>query len=253
MEKHTKCVTEKVYRQIICNEYNISFHRPKKDQCVTCNQYKQKVESWNIDESAKHAYQEHQKRKLQGRQEKENDKRKAKENKSYSAATFDLEAVLPTTCSLVSQAYYKRKLSCYNLSLYSLGDNKGTCFLWNETEGQRGSCEVATCLHKYIKSLPPNVNHICFYSDNCMGQNRNKYVTAALLYTVSKSNYIDIIDQKYLEAGHTQMECDSMHAAIEYAKRKTNVFIPSQWDTIIHMARRTNPYIVLPLKYWDFY
>jgi len=124
--------------------------------------------------------------------------------------------------------------------------------LWNETEGQRGSCEVATCLHKYINSLPPNVNHICFYSDNCMGQNRNKYVTTALLYSVSKSNYIDVIDQKYLEAGHTQMECDSMHATIEYAKRKTNVFIPSQWDTIIHMARRSNPYIVLPLKYWDF-
>ena len=66
-------------------------------------------------------------------------------------------------CSLVSQAYYKRKLSCYNLSLHSLGDNKGTCFLWNETEGQRGFCEVATCLHNYINSLPPNVNHLCFY------------------------------------------------------------------------------------------
>ena len=85
-----------------------------------------------------------------------------------------------------------------------------------------------------------------------MGQNRYKYVTTALLYSVSKSNYIDVIDQTYLEAGHTQMECDSMHAAIEYAKRKTNVFIPSQWDTIIHMTRRSNLYIVLLLKYWDF-
>lgn len=55
-------------------------------------------------------------------------------------------------CSLVSQVYYKRKLSCYNLSFYSLGD-KGTCFLWNETDGERGSCEVATCLHKYVTSL----------------------------------------------------------------------------------------------------
>ena len=48
------------------------------------------------------------------------------------------------------------------------------------------------------------------------------------------------------------MECDSMHAAIEHAKRKTNIYIPSQWDTIIHMARRNNPYMVIPLKYWDF-
>jgi hypothetical protein len=86
-------VTEKVYRQVFCNEYNISFHRPKKDQCVTCNQYKQKEESGNIDESTKQAYQEHQRRKLQGCQEKKNDKRKAKENKTCSAATLDLKTV----------------------------------------------------------------------------------------------------------------------------------------------------------------
>ena len=67
--KSTKMVTEKVYRQVFCNEYNISFHRQKKDQCVTCNQYKQKEESGNIDESTKHAYQEHQRRQLQGCQE----------------------------------------------------------------------------------------------------------------------------------------------------------------------------------------
>ena len=104
-----------------------------------------------------------QRRKLQGCQEKKHDKRKANENKTCSAAIFDLESVLPTPCSLVSQAYYKRKPSCYNLSLHSFGDNKGTCFLWNETEGQRRSCEVTTCLHNYINSLPPNVNHLCFY------------------------------------------------------------------------------------------
>ena len=50
MEKHKILVTEKVYRQVFCNEYNISCHRQKKDQCVTCNKYKQKEESGNIDE-----------------------------------------------------------------------------------------------------------------------------------------------------------------------------------------------------------
>ena len=124
-------------------------------------------------------------------------------------------------------------------------------FLWNEMDGERGSCEVATCLHKYVTSLPPYVHLISLYLDNCSGQNRNKFVATALLYSVSVNNHINIIDQKYLETGHTHMECDSMHAAIEHAKRKTNIYIPSQWDTVIHMARRNNPYIVIPLKYWD--
>jgi len=42
-----------------------------------------------------------------------------------------------------------------------------------------------------------------------------------------------------------------MHSAIEFAKSKTNIYIPSQWDTVIHMARRNNPYVVVPLKYWE--
>ena len=77
--------------------------------------------------------------------------------------TFDMEAVLPTPCSNVSQVYYKRKLSCYKCSVYSLGDGKGYCYLWNESEGQRGSCEIGTCLGMYIKSMPPSVKHVCLF------------------------------------------------------------------------------------------
>ena len=40
--------------------------------------------------------------------------------------------------------------------------------------------------------------------------------------------------------------------AIEYAKSKTKIFVPSQWDTILTMARRKNPYQVVPLKFYDF-
>ncbi|XP_076087808.1 uncharacterized protein LOC143058197 [Mytilus galloprovincialis] len=204
-DQQKRCVKEHVYRNIFCSEYNMSFHKPKKDQCLICHNYNTMIETGNTDEAVKRIYTEHQQRKVRGREEKQIDKEIAKKDKSYQAVTFDLEAVLPTPCSLGSQVYYKRKLSCYNLSFYSLGDNKGTCNLWNETEGERGSCEVTSCLHKYITSLPPYVHHISFYSDNCMGQNRSKFVAAALLYSVKVNKHINIIDQKYLETGHTHM------------------------------------------------
>ena len=85
-----------------------------------------------------------------------------------------------------------------------------------------------------------------------MGQNRNKFVSSALLCAITGSNYLKIIDQQFLESGHTQMECDSMHSEIEFAKRKTNVYIPSQWDTVIHVARIHSPYVVVPIRQWDF-
>ena len=47
------------------------------------------------------------------------------------------------------------------------------------------------------------------------------------------------------------MECDSVHLAIEKAKTRTEVFVPSQWSTVITYARKVRPYIVMPMKYGD--
>lgn len=35
-------------------------------------------------------------------------------------------------------------------------------------------------------------------------------------------------------------------------KQATHIWKQIQWDTVLQMARRTNPYFVVPLKYWDF-
>lgn len=48
------------------------------------------------------------------------------------------------------------------------------------------------------------------------------------------------------------MESDSVHAAIEVTKKRTKVYFPSQWETVVNFARRQNPYLVVPMKYSDF-
>jgi hypothetical protein len=42
-----------------------------------------------------------------------------------------------------------------------------------------------------------------------------------------------------------------VHSSIETAKRKTSVFVPSQWHTVIALARKRNPYVVIPIKFTD--
>jgi len=54
-----------------------------------------------------------------------------------------------------------------------------------------------------------------------------------------------------LESRHTQMEVDSVYVAIEWAK-KQHLYVSSQRDTYIRLARRRNSYFVIPLKYSDF-
>ena len=69
----------------------------------------------------------------------------------------------------------------------------------------------------------------------CGGQNRNQYIVTALHHTMINSPYITTTNQKYFESGHSQMESDSMHSAIENTKKYTNVYVP--WKTVVNLAR----------------
>lgn len=98
-----------------------------------------------------------------------------------------------------------------------------------------------------------HLNEIPFYSDTCSGQNRNQFVASALLHAVTESQSLEKNNHKSFERGHSQMENDSIHSAEDYAKKNTKIFVPDQWDTIVSMARKRNPYVVIPLKYSDVY
>lgn len=190
---------------------------------------------------------------MRAREEKKNDKESAKLSKDTFVATFDLQAVIQTPCSLVSQIYYMRKLNCYNLSIYNLATQNVTCYLWSEIDTNRGACEIATCLYLQLLALPSNFKNAILYSDACSGQNRNQFTATSLLHAVTNLPYLETIEYTFLECGHTQMECDSMHSAIEFAKKKTEIYVPSQWATVVRMARRKNPYLVVPVQYEDIY
>lgn len=222
-KKNIAPVKESKYRQIFCENYNLAFFKPKTDQCSLCELYKRKQSAGTVDQDLEHEYKQHQRNKSQARDEKERDKLRAKNDKSIYVATFDLQAVLTTPCSLVSELYYSRKLCCYNLTIYSLSDKQVFCHLWDETQGKRGSCEIATCLMKNtvsICSASNQVKEITYYSDTCGGQNRNQFVTASFLYTISQIPQLQTISHKFLQSGHSQMECDSVHSTIETAKGK---------------------------------
>jgi len=78
------------------------------------------------------------------------------------------------------------------------------------------------------------------FSDTRGGQNRNQNIAAVLFYAVQSIDHINGVEQKFLEQGHTYMECDSMHSSIEFAKRNTDVFCVSAWKSVFEVARRKN-------------
>ena len=244
------CVKASAYRMIFNTSFNLSFHRPKKDTCAKCETFKNMSILSEEDQinKAQHLSDAKFAQKL-----KDEDRARAEGDSSFRTATFDLQSVLTTPSSNVSTLYYSRKLNVFNFTVYEQACHakRGLCYIWDESNGKRGSCEVATCLINYILSLPSEVKTLTLYSDCCGGQNRNQFLAIGLYHALERSG-LEKIEHVFLVSGHTYMEVDSMHSAIEHSKKYVDVYVPSDWYNIIRLARLAQPYIIYPLQFHDF-
>ena len=154
--------------------------------------------------------------------------------------------------------YYKRKLILYNLCVHESKSLDGHCLLWNEIDGGRGSNIIGTALYLYLTLLPSTVKEVLLTSDSHGGQNRNQYVAAMLLFVVTTTQ-LQKITVNFYEPGHTHMECDSMHSAIETSKQTKKLFSMKDWEDVIINARtrdknlKRHPYQYHRLTFESFY
>ena len=92
------------------------------------------------------------------------------------------------------------------------------------------------------------VTDFWLYSDNCGGQNRNKYVLSMLVFASAKYNIN--VKLTFLQVGHTQNESDSVHSMIEKNCKGKQIFTLDQWCEIIETAKETGfKYEVIKVKY----
>ena len=151
---------------------------------------------------------------------KENDKTEAKASIDNVAACFDLQQVITLPHDKTSSLYYTRRLNNFNLTVYSLGTQEGYAYLWNESVANRGSNEIASCVLKFLETIFSNgIKSVALYSDNCSGQNRNRYFLCMLWYAMKRFAFTRI-EHKFLERGHTFNDNDWMHSTIETALKR---------------------------------
>lgn len=253
-EKNISPAKLSTYSHVFNTKFNIGFYVPKKDQCGLCEKYNNSsdIEKQNLQDEV----EAHKNETKLSRFEKEKDKKLAKENtEKYMVSCYDLQSVLTTPATKVSNFYYARKFATYNLTVYSLGENEANCFVWNEDQCKRGANEISTCIYKYLIQNCLQKDTI-FYSDNCSGQQKNKFMISLYLYAI---NYLDIpsITHKFLIVGHTQNEGDSVHSTIEKQKNRLlrggSIFSPLQWPTVIQSAKKTGkPFKLNELTHTDF-
>lgn len=174
-----ECVLQHVYYDLFNHQRNIGFFQPKKDQCTVCVGWINKTTEEK--EVSREEYDAHILAKEQCREEKSKDSSKGREG-IIKVCCYDLQAVLQTPCGDVNMFYYKRKLGVYNFTIYEISSRDGYCFVWNEEQANRGAIEMASCLWKYLNEANSIDIPIIFNSDNCAGQNKNKFI--ATLYSL---------------------------------------------------------------------
>lgn len=125
--------------------------------------------------------------------------------------------------------------------------------MWNETVSKRGSTEVTSCIYKFLGTL--YVEHVFLYSDFSCGQNQNKTTMGMLSISVANHPTLKMVDHKFLEPGHTHMECDTDHSVIERAKKRTNKEIhwPEDWCQFVRVAKSSKPFQVVVLNQSSIY
>ena len=78
----------------------------------------------------------------------------ARADKRIACIVFDLQKTVPTQQLPTNKVYYMRQLWMYNLDICACKSGICHMYKWHETTASRGSQEVASCLLKFIKSLP---------------------------------------------------------------------------------------------------
>lgn len=231
---------------------NLAFHKPKKDQCSLCLNYRQGDEEKK--RKLREQYEKHIQEKEEVRKIKDEIKKKSESDNTILCGVFDLEQVISLPISKESALFYKRRLSNYNLTFYNIGNKDCHCFTWHEAQSKRGSSEISTAVYKALKFYDEQgCTSAHLFSDGCTGQNKNSIIATMMLYTINNSTNLREISLRYFESYHGQSEGDSAHSTISSAlSRAGNVYVPSQLIPIFRLARSKKPHTVHEMLYEDF-
>ena len=138
-----------------------------------------------------------------------------------------------------------------NFGIHDCVAEKGYMYMWDETIAKRGSAEVASCLKHFFQVYPSGAKSLVSFSDGCGGQNKN--LTLVGLYNeLHLSGVYDILNHKFLTRGHTFLKNDSDFAQIEKRKASAEVFVPSDWFSVVREASRRSPFEVVAMQQEDF-
>ncbi|KAF8783392.1 hypothetical protein HNY73_013557 [Argiope bruennichi] len=161
-------VNEWIDRNIFKTQFNLYFHRPRKDAWIKCDMLNMKIKiSCNIQEqqNLREQYEMHLINSEMARKSLHEDRNMVANNpENYFAFSFDLQKTLPYPKLTVTMAYYKRNMYVLNQGFHNFHNDEINMYVWDDTIAYRGAQEVASCCLKHLQTVT-TPKHIIAYSD----------------------------------------------------------------------------------------
>lgn len=250
-------VSYKYYRKVFLTEFpNLSFRKLRTDTCKTCDLLQSDIRN-NINQRAKEiALQKlklHHLKTEKAYNEMKNDKVISQNiGSNVSCVSVDLQQVLFVPTLTHSDMFYMRQLSCYNFCVNLSDNDQSYMCVWHEGIGSRGANEIASCLLKVLNKFDiTQKDELYIWSDNCVGQNKNRMMLFLYIFLVSIGMFKNI-HHKFLVSGHSFLQCDRDFSLIEKRKKVLPCYVPSDIHNVISTAKVHRPFKVVEMTETDF-
>ena len=165
---------------------------------------------------------------------------------------MDLESVLMCPKTKASAMYYRTKLLVHNITYFNLKTKEGFCYVFDESNADLSSQMFGYLHHNHFSrylGANQDVSIVVIWSDDYGYQNKCVTIANSLLQLVVEKKAP--IEQKFLTAGHTQLECDAIHSLIE-RRTKCDIFTTREYMMAMEIARKTpSAYKVTEVQFSD--
>lgn len=211
------------YYKVYKEHFNYRFGRPQIDTCCECERLNNRIKNPQLNETAKRVAQAqmevHKRRSNKFYKSIRDVTEYCKLHDNAMILCFDYMQNVSLPKIPVQETYYLRQLSVFPFGVHDNKNDKATFYLYHEGIAQKGANEVCSFLMKYINdNIPPHVDELYLYSDNCTGQNKNHTMIRFLMSLTETGRFKKVLFRLPIR-GHSYLSCDRDFGMI---KKKMN-------------------------------
>lgn len=142
-----------------------------------------------------------------------------------------MQQVQPLPKTGITEEFYSRQLSLYNLCVTDIDTAHPVFYTWTKNMAGRGSTEVSSALCHFLTNINlDGIKTIRLFSNGCAGQNKDKIVLHTFLKFLQDDTSLEKIVWIFPVRGHSYMPAERVFGRVEkLSRRHSEILLPEDY------------------------